>query len=242
MGELGQVQFGADTIDYRVVRSRRRKKTIEISIDRAEGVLVAAPWTTSRAEIREVVLRRAGWIVQRASQQLLEPARREFVNGETLPYLGRDVGLTVVVAEGTRVSISFDHEKFLLRVPAHVAGEERRSAIERAFQNWYRRRAGERLGEAVGLWSPLVGAVPSRVLVRDQRKRWGSCSRDGSLRFNWRIVMASPAIIEYVAVHELAHLLHRNHSAAYWAAVERVLPDFKVWRAALKEVGPRLYL
>jgi hypothetical protein len=242
MTELGQVRFGTTTIDYRVVRSRRRKKTIEISIDHGEGVLVAAPWATPPGAIRDVVLRRAGWIVQRASQQLLEPAQRGFVSGESLLYLGREVRLIVVAAEAMHVSIRFDHWQFRVSVSAHLDGEERRFAIERAFQRWYRRRAGERLREAVGLWSPLLGATPSKVLVRDQRKRWGSCSPDGSLRFNWRIVMAAPAIIEYVAVHELAHLLHRNHSTAYWAEVERLMPDFKNRRAELKKVGPRLHL
>lgn len=242
MSERGRVRFGATTIDYRIVRSRRRKKTIEIIIDHGEGVLVAAPMATPPEAIRDVVQRRAGWIVQRASQRALEPARREFVSGESLLYLGREIRMVVVAADVTRVSIRFDHWQFRVSVPAHLDGEERRAAIERGFQRWYRRRAAERLCVAVKVWSAPVGATPKKVLVRDQRKRWASCSPDGSLRFNWRIVMAAPAVIEYVAVHELTHLLHRNHSAAYWAELERLMPDFKLRRARLKEVGPRLHL
>jgi predicted metal-dependent hydrolase len=82
--------------------------------------------------------------------------------------------------------------------------------------------------------------MPSRVLVRDQRRRWGSCAPDGTLRFNWRILMAPPHVVDYVVVHELAHLSVRNHSSTFWAEVERILPRYREAQATLKQVGPSL--
>jgi predicted metal-dependent hydrolase len=80
------------------------------------------------------------------------------------------------------------------------------------------------------------------VLIRAQRQRWGSCGPDGTLRFNWRILMAPPTLIDYVVVHELAHLRYKHHDSAFWAEVSRLLPDYQLRRARLKEVGPRLSL
>ena len=84
--------------------------------------------------------------------------------------------------------------------------------------------------------------TPSRVLIRNQRKRWGSCSSDGSIRLNWRIVMAEAALIDYVVVHELAHLAVMDHSPRYWSVVERALPDYKARRKRLNEVGAGFWL
>ena len=94
------------------------------------------------------------------------------------------------------------------------------------------------LPEAVARWQGKVSRKqPSRVLIRNQRKRWGSCSSDGSIRLNWRVVMAEPALIDYVVVHELAHLDVMNHSPRYWKRVERVMPDYKARRKRLNDVG-----
>jgi len=107
---------------------------------------------------------------------------------------------------------------------------------------WYRERAVERLGERTEHWAKVAGRKPTGVLIRDQRQRWGSCSPDGTLRFNWRIVMAAPTLIDYVVVHELAHMQVRTHSPAFWAEVGRLMPDYGIRRALLKEQGPRLRL
>lgn len=105
---------------------------------------------------------------------------------------------------------------------------------------WYKARASERLLVRTEYWAQRAGYAPTAVLVRDQRQRWGSCSPDGTLRFNWRIVMAAPALIDYVVVHELAHLRQRTHSAAFWIEVARLIPDYLLRRSRLKEVGPTL--
>jgi predicted metal-dependent hydrolase len=141
-----------------------------------------------------------------------------------------------------RVVVQFDHWSFKLTVPSTLDGSERAAATRKAIRKWYEKRAVERMRSRVEKWVRTIGASPARVLTRDQRSRWGSCSPNGTLRFNWRIVMAEPALIDYVVVHELAHLVVRTHSAEFWQQVARVMPDYKLRRARLKAIGPELSL
>ena len=234
------VRFGSSEITYTITRSRRRKKTIAITVDYDAGVRVTAPTRTSVKHIRQVVLKRADWILHKASEEVQSPPRRELVSGESLLFLGSEPGLFVEQVGVHRVTVKFDDCSFRVTVPAPLDGEKRRAAIESALVVWYKATAVEHLAQRVECWERAVGLTPTRILVRDQRRRWGSCSADGTLRFNWRLIMAPPTLIDYVVVHELSHLCVRNHSAAFWAKVATVLPDYKVRRSDLKEMEPRL--
>ena len=122
-------------------------------------------------------------------------------------------------------------------------GGERRERIRRAVVAWYRARAGDRVPACVARWQPRLGRGPApRVLIRDQRQRWGSCAPDGTLRFNWRAVMLEPALIDYIVVHELAHLAVRSHSPEFWRIVTAVMPDAQHRRRRLREAGRSLPL
>ena len=115
--------------------------------------------------------------------------------------------------------------------------------IRRAIVRWYRVRAGVRLPAGVKRWWSRLGrGEEPRVLIRDQRQRWASCSPDGTLRFNWRAMMLEPALIEYVVVHELAHLTVKSHSPEFWGLVSSALPDAQERRRRLREVGRTLPL
>ena len=175
-------------------------------------------------------------------------------------------------AAGTRLpEVRFDHWRFRIAVPpglddfnagaasrvssgvgvGGVAGDvggagdggERRERIKRAVVKWYRARAGERVPACVARWHPRLGRGPApRVLIRDQRQRWGSCAPDGTLRFNWRAVMLEPALIDYIVVHELAHLTVRSHSPEFWRIVTAAMPDAQHRRRRLREAGRSLPL
>ena len=174
---------------------------------------------------------------------MLEAVPKRFVSGETLPYLGRNVRILVEAADIARPNVRFDHWRFRIAAPKSLPDEERRQSIRRAVIEWYRARAAERLPSVVERWWPRLGqGEMSRVLVRDQRQRWGSCAPDGTLRFNWRAVMLKPALIEYVVVHELAHLTHRNHLTDFWGLVSKAMPDAQQRRRGLREAGRLLPL
>ena len=242
MTERDHVRFGDATIEYEVRRSSRRRKTVQITVD-GGGVQVAAPMRTPDRELQAIVRKRAAWILSHATGALLESAPKRFVSGETLPYLGRNVRMVVADADVRSPEVRFDHWRFRVAVPQSLDGGERYESIRRAVVGWYRGRAAERLAASVDRWWPRLGrGEKSRVLVRDQRQRWGSCSPDGTLRFNWHAMMLEPALIEYIVVHELAHLTHQNHSTGFWGLVSKAMPDAQRRRQRLREAGRSLPL
>ena len=242
MTERDRVRFGGTTIDYEVRRSKRRRKTVQITVD-GGGVRVAAPMTTADGALRAIVRRRAPWIISHASRTSLEAAPKRFVSGETLPYLGRNVRMIVTRADVRSPEVRFDHWRFRVAVPQSVDDGERSERIRRTVVGWYRARAAERLPAGVERWWPRLGRGPKpRVLIRDQRQRWGSCASDGTLRFNWRAMMLEPSLIEYIVVHELAHLTHRDHSTGFWSLVSEAMPDAQRRRQRLQEAGRALPL
>ncbi len=242
MKHRDNICFGNTTIEYNIRRSSRRKKTVQITVD-GGGVQVVAPSTAEDSELREIVRKRAPWILDHSTEYLLAIPSKRFVSGETLPYLGRNVRMVIKTEDRRTAEVRFDHWRFRVTVPQGLVDEIRRDRIRRAFVNWYRRRASSRLTTAVGQWWPLLGLGEiSRVLIRDQRLRWGSCAPDGTLRFNWRTVMLPTKLIEYVVVHELAHLRVKTHSTDFWELVTRTLPDAQQRRRDLREAGQLLPL
>ena len=242
MSERGAVRFGESTIEFEVQRSQRRRKTVQITVD-GGGVQVTAPVSTPADELRGIVRKRAAWIMRRSTAETLAAAPKRFVSGETLPYLGRNVRLLVEHADVRSVSVRFDHWRFRVTVPTGASDSERTRSAQRALVAWYRRRAADRLPTSVERWWPRLGHGDwPRVLIRDQRRRWGSCAPDGTLRFNWRAMMLEPALVEYIVVHELAHLSIKNHGPDFWGLVARAMPDAQQRRRRLREAGHLLPL
>ena len=240
--ERGSVRFGGTTIQYHVRRSARRRKTVDITVD-GTGVQVAVPQDTPDEDVRDIVHRRAPWILAHAPETLLEALPKGFVSGETLPYLGRNVRMVVSVGDVRAPEVRFDYWRLRITVPRYLSEGNRSGCIRRAVVAWYRRRAEARLATIVERWWPRFGGKePYRLLIRDQRQRWGSCAPDGTLRFNWRLAMLRPDLAEYVVVHELAHLRVRNHSTEFWNLLSRAMPDAQERRRRLREVGKSLPL
>ena len=238
MTEGGVVRFGDSEIRYHVVRRPRRKKTVEITVNAPGIVTVAAPVETSANRIEDTVRKRAKWIIRHNISAAEAPPPRRFVSGESLPYLGRSVGLTVRATEADVVGIRFHHWQFDVDVPRSLVGEDRRERVRAACEAWYQERAAMKLPERVERIASLLGVRPKEILIRDQRKRWASCAPDGTLRFNWRVIMVAPALIDYLVAHELAHLKVRSHSSEYWAFVAQAIPDYQRRRQRLRELGP----
>jgi len=233
--ERSEVRFGLTAIPY-VVRRSQRRGTVSIAIDPAMGVLLTAPQATPIARLDRVVHDKARWIVERLRRGPVgaeHPAPREFVNGETFLYLGRQYRLKIVVGAVTRVA--FTGGRLVVTVPVGSA-----AAVRKAVVTWYRHHAAERLPERAAIWAKKMGVPVPVVLIRDQRRRWGSCDPKGNLRFNWRTVQAPMRLVDYVVAHELVHLGHRHHTAAFWAALGRVMPDYEARREALRGMGARL--
>lgn len=117
------------------------------------------------------------------------------------------------------------------------------SAVQKtALKKRYKDAARDYIPKRVAYFQTMTGGNYTRITIRDQKTRWGSCSSNGTLSFNWRLMLAPPAILDYVVVHELCHLTHMNHSSAFWATVESVYPDYRTARKWLKEHGHELVL
>ena len=156
-----------------------------------------------------------------------------------MPYLDRELDLVVDEADVRRGVGYFGWGTASGSSTPKVCPQDNLSEVVRsALAAWYRAQAAELLTDSVARWLPAMGiSEMPRVLVREQKTRWGSCSADGTLRFSWRLAMVGPDLIDSVAVHEMAHLEIMNHSPAFWDVVLRAMPDAKERRKRLAEVG-----
>lgn len=240
--EHSSVRYGNKVIDYAIRRSARRT-TVSIAIDATDGVLVTAPQPAPTSRLDRIVHAKAAWIcerIKRHSDRPPAPNTKEFVSGETFRYLGRQYRLRVERAERAR---AVRLERGLLRVVAPRALDERhRTAYVRAaLIDWYRAKAHERLPARVNIWAGKLDVEPPTVTVTDPQKRWGSASISGAaIRLNWRVIQAPLALVDYVVAHELTHLEHPNHTARFWAALGRAMPDYDLRKERLRVIGPEL--
>lgn len=211
----------------RIIRSRRRTLAVQVAPD--GSVTVRAPVRVSDKAIRSFVEGHAEWIArkqQRAREKMEAWPPRRFAEGESFLYLGSPYPLHIDGAAGT--PLAFDNQRFVLSA-AH-AGKGRET-----FERWYRGQAAGIIGEAAEHYAKRSGIEYDRVRITGALRRWGSCSAAGSLCFTWRLAMAPLEAVDYVVAHELAHIRHRNHSRAFWAEVERMLPDYRVRRRWLRD-------
>jgi hypothetical protein len=243
--ELRQVPFGRSIIDYRIERSDRRK-TVTIAVDPGAGVILKAPSDAPMRRLDDVVKTKAPWILQR----LVEfrefgpgPAPKEFLAGESYSYLGRSYRLKIERATNVDRPIAALHGAFLtVTLPRGDLPDASEVLVRRAVVAWYRRQADRRLGERVAVYAERAGLRVPPVLVREQEKRWGSCSSKGELRFNWRVMMAPMSLVDYVVAHEVCHLVVRDHSTRFWKLLATILPDYEERRARLRVDGLRFQM
>lgn len=231
------IQDKEGRIDFELVRMRR--KTISIQISDNGQVLVKAPSDVSKREISSLVLEKAGWIREKSASAARVNRQKiihRFAQGEPFLYLGKTYPLHVSYDANVRqVCVSLSSNQFLIQTPVVDI-----KAMEAAVLLWYRENALRLMEQRVAYYSPALGKKPSKVMVREQKSRWGSCNSKGELRFNWKLIMAPPQVVDYVAVHELCHLKEMNHSAAFWKLVEGLCPEHKTCRQWLKDYGQLL--
>ena len=233
--ETSAVTWGKTKLPYTIRRSARRKKTVAVTVDPAGCILVVAPERLATDRLDAIVTRKAKWIVRRirgVESHRPPLAPREFVSGESVLYLGRHYRLKVRSGDSGAAKLRGGW----LHVPA-PAGPLQAARVRDALVLWFRSHAAARLPERVAAWRAKAGVPMPRIIIADQRKRWGSCDQRGTIRLNWRIIQAPMRLVDYVVVHELVHLRHRGHGRDYWQAVGRVMPDYERRREDLRSCG-----
>jgi len=224
---MPEVMLAGRAIPYVLVRNARSRH-VRISLT-PEGIRVSAPTRLPEHEIDRAVRSKERWLLRHHT--LLAPAVDEPLrDGQMLPFLNGEVELGL--RHGARGSARWRPDEGRLAVAAPDA-DAVRPLVERA----YRQAAREWFGVMCDIYAQRMGVTFTAIGIRDPRTRWGSCSARGALSFSWRLMMAPERVAEYVVVHEMAHLVHLDHSPAFWDLVRRIAPDHDRDRAWLRDHG-----
>lgn len=237
--ERSEIRWGRTDIPYLIRRSDRRA-TVGIAVEPSGAVVLTAPRSASVVRLDRLVREKAKWIVDhlRRVECLPSPRPRELVSGETFHYLGRQYRLRLLPGGDVR-AIALRAGWLELPLPGDLPRCHWSSYARAALIDWYSARARQHLPSWAATWSTRAQCTFRDVLVTDQAKRWGSCSR-GVLRFNWRLLQAPRSLVDYVVAHEVTHLRHQDHGTKFWAALGRILPDYEERRERLRQLGREL--
>jgi predicted metal-dependent hydrolase len=230
-------QMKVGDLDFTVRESERL--TVGITVDRDGSLLLHAPAGSDPDKLASWAWSKRGWVFRKlAEKHLLLPTSpaKDFVTGEGFDYLGRHYRLLLTDdSAGTSVRL----ERGRLRLP--------RTAVEagggpNAMIGWYRQRALAYLPRRADPWALRMGQHPGSLDVRDLGYRWGSLGKDDRLNIHWAAMQLPVSLLDYVIVHEVAHIAQPRHTPGFWAAVERALPDYEQRKTRLAKAGATLWL
>jgi predicted metal-dependent hydrolase len=209
------------------LRRSARARRFSLRVSRLDGrVTLSVPAGAGIAEAMAFARDQEGWI-RRALAAL--PIMAPVGLGTVLPVAGQMLELR----QGSGRLVRIEGDSLLIPGNAAQAGA-RAKAFLKAI-------ARDRLAQASDRYAAQVGRSYARVTLRDTRSRWGSCTADGGLMYSWRLAMAPPEVLDYVAAHEVAHLVEMNHAPAFWAVVARLMPGYAARRAWLRRHGQDLH-
>jgi len=235
---MPDLSIGSETIPYEI-RVSPRRRTIAVKVEPSGAVTVLAPRFSFTGTVQRFVERQSDWIVntrRRVMEHARQHPRPEYKQGETFLFLGREVALHIHVTGVRRYRPgNFLRGKLAIRVP-----QSSHESIKRVVRLTYESATLRLVTRLVWRHAKTLGVRPASIKISRANGRWGSCSPDGRLRFNWRLAMAPLGVIEYLAVHELCHIKVHGHSKRFWNVVEGLMPGYRVERKWLKANGNRL--
>ncbi len=221
-------------LNYSVVYSDRRK-TVGITVERDRSVVVRAPRRATADQIERVVQQKKLWIYEKLRHpqkyNLAEAKPKEFVSGESILYLGRNYRLEIV--DDDFAGVRFENGFCLSR--------QSQPDAQVFLEAWFKERAAEKITPLVREVAENLGVAYNRIMISDLQYRWGSCTPNDNLNFNWRLIRAPMFVIRYVVAHELTHLLEPNHTPRFWNIVHVQVPRYARAKAWLKAHGLTLY-
>lgn len=218
-------------LNYKVIHSSRRK-TLTITVERDRSIVVKAPTGTDPKKIRKILESKKQWLYKKINHEQkyqlpLHPPGKELVNGESMPYLGRYYRLELVDNE---TEVKLINNRF--QVPKNQS--KKRGEV---FKNWYIQKAKENILSRVNIYAQRLGVTFNEAKITDSKYRWGSCTLKDNITFNWRLIKAPMFVIDYVVVHELAHLLEANHTARFWNIIKSQIANMERAKKWLKDNG-----
>ncbi len=235
--KLRRLTLGGRTLEYGLKRSARR--TIGFSID-GSGLTITAPRWVTLADIETAIAGKERWIFAKLAEWQTRTEQRalpriEWREGESIPYLGKPVQIRLA---STSAALAFDAQAgaLALALPTHADAQQ----IKDRVQGWLQTEARRVFGERLAYYADKLGVAYKGYALSSAATRWGSCSSDGRIRLNWRLIHFPLSIVDYVVAHELAHLREMNHSPRFWQTVESIFPEFREARHTLKHHPPEL--
>jgi len=235
----GSVNLAGRTVSYTVRRSGRAKK-LRLQVGLETGLEVIAPEKFNLNALEDILRNKQNWIIDKLDHFARLVENRLFhlrQDGWRVPYRGREFEVATAVIPGAARRVAVEEGRLVVMVPE---GAEREAGA--VLEQWFRSMARLLIHQRLRVVNEKLNLSFNRVFIRDQKTRWGSCSQQGNLNFNWRLVMAPPSVIDYIVIHELLHLVEPNHSKRFWTLVEEICPDYKAHRAWLRKNGGRLKL
>lgn len=236
-----ELRLGNALVGYALVRARRR--TIGFTVG-AEGLAVRAPNSVSLSAIDAALQEKSGWILrkldetrERAGRQ--DAARIVWRDGAVLPFLGGSLCIRLMPGAPMKGCFVPGSSGSPPQLHLGLASTAKANQLRDATAAWLGHHARQHFAQRLDHFAPSMGVRWQRLALTNARTRWGSARSDGSIRLNWRLMHFAPDVIDYVVVHELAHLRFMDHSPQFWAVVEAELPDYRALRARLKaETSP----
>jgi predicted metal-dependent hydrolase len=227
------IEHKSKTIPFQV--EFRKRRTMEIRIQPPDQITVIAPLRLSKDTIIKEVQGKADWIIKKLSEYEnlnYKNLKKEYIDGEVFMYLGNQYPLLIMDANYKIPRVKFQDNTIV--ISTSTKEEEN---LKNALEKWYREKALEVITERIKYYEPYFKVRPSGIVIKEQKKRWGSCTSEKKLLFNWRLIMAPIPVIDYVIVHEMSHMIHMDHSKNFWNQVESILPDYKDRKKWLKLNG-----
>jgi len=218
-----------DNLEFEIRRSARRK-TFGLTVDRAGELVVHVPETAEDDVLQGWLKQKLLWVHRKRLTKESHAAQTrtlDVVSGETISYLGRNFRLKMV--ENQSAPLRFHGDYFILR-------KKDRAQAPHLLQQWYQDAGALWVEKRCKMWAKKVGVLPEKIDVGNLGYRWGSCGKKGNLHFHWRLFQLPVRLIDYVIIHEMAHLKERNHSPKFWKILDQVLPD---WRERKQELRMR---
>ena len=205
-------------VDYKVVRSSRRRFSSSISVTTEKGVVVSVPKWVSLGVIEDMVREKADWIAKALARLggVHPQSKKRFVDGEKHLYFGEEYPLVVVPFTGIATArLAFQNGSFEAKVPGHHLPIQQRKDLKEAMLRWYLDNGKRIITQKVNHFTKLLGVSYNRIVLKQVSSIWGSCSRKNNLNFNRKLIMAPHQVVDYVVIHEVCHLVHHNHRKVF---------------------------
>lgn len=222
------------TVDVRFLRSSRSRH-VRINVDESGAITVSAPRRASTAQLERIVRERADWIIETLDRfrQTRQAAEVDLDRGDPVRYRGGWLPARVVRTERARARVTLEDDSITIAI---AEDGDPYAALTR----FYRDNARDVITERVAHWSTELGLSTGKLSIRDQRTRWGSCTSNADLSFNWRLILAPAWVLDAIVVHELCHIDELNHGARFWALLDERYPRHRDASEWLRVHGPAL--